>query len=174
MPDWTFYRHSGIYACPLLDPCCTTKAVLCVHVHAACPCPCCMSMSILHVHVHAPCLCQYPCTYIEMPECWTVRHLVSPVPDWKKLMMPEQVRYRTKLTQSGIFLARYRTKIWDAGMPMPVLVSSMPMPSYCMLITHSILSSPTTILNPHPIWPPWHSSEMALVTSTDPNSDVLY
>jgi hypothetical protein len=40
------------------------------------------------------------------------------------------VRYRTKLTQSGIFLVRYQTKIRDAGMPMPVLVSAMPMPSY--------------------------------------------
>ena len=48
----------------------------------------------------------------------------------KKLTMLKQVRYRTKLTQSGIFLVRYRTKIRDAGMPMPALVSSMPMPSY--------------------------------------------
>jgi hypothetical protein len=32
--------------------------------------------------------------------------------------------------QSGIFLVRYRTKILDAGMPMPALVFSMPMPSY--------------------------------------------
>jgi hypothetical protein len=44
--------------------------------------------------------------------------------------MLKLVRYRTKLTQSGIFLVQYRTKIWDAGMPMPALVSSMPMPSY--------------------------------------------
>ncbi len=35
-----------------------------------------------------------------------------------------------KLTQSGIFLVQYRTKIQDAGMPMPALVSSMLMPSY--------------------------------------------
>ncbi len=48
----------------------------------------------------------------------------------KKLTMPEQVRYRTKLTQSGIFIVRYRTKVRDAGMPMPASVSSMPMPSY--------------------------------------------
>jgi hypothetical protein len=48
----------------------------------------------------------------------------------KKLTMPEQVWYRTKLTQSGIFLVRYRTKIRDAGMPMPALVFWMPMPSY--------------------------------------------
>ncbi len=44
--------------------------------------------------------------------------------------MPGQVRYRTKKTQSGIFLVRFRTKIWDARMQMPALVSSMPMPSY--------------------------------------------
>jgi hypothetical protein len=50
--------------------------------------------------------------------------------------MPEQVWYQTKLTQSGLFLVRYWTKIY-AGMPMPALVSSMPalvssilMPSY--------------------------------------------
>jgi hypothetical protein len=44
--------------------------------------------------------------------------------------MPEQVRYRTKPAQSGISLVQYRNKIMDAGMPMPALVSSMPMPSY--------------------------------------------
>ncbi len=123
MPDRTFYRHSGIHACPLPDPCCMTKALLCVHIHAECPCPYCMSMSMLHVYVNIH-------VHIEMPECRTVRHPVSPVPDWKKLTMPEQVQYRTKLTQSGIFLVRYRTKSWDAGMSMPALVSSMPMPSY--------------------------------------------
>ncbi len=48
----------------------------------------------------------------------------------KKLTMPKPVQYRTKLRQSSIFLVRYRTKIRDAGMPMPALVSSIPMPSY--------------------------------------------
>ncbi len=105
---------------------------------AVCPCPCCMTMSILHVRVHTPCLCQYPCTYIEMPECRTVRHPVSPVQDWKKLTLPEQVRYRTKLTQSGIFLVRYRTKIRDAGIPIPALVSSMPMQSYAKFHIYSM------------------------------------
>ncbi len=127
MPDWAFYRHSGIRAS--------------MHVH--CPGPCCISKSILHVHVHVACSCQWCIScqcfmsmsmsidiYIEMPECRTVRHQVSLVPDWKKLTMPKPVRYRTKLMQSGIFLVRYRTKIRDAGMPMPALVSSMPMPSY--------------------------------------------
>jgi hypothetical protein len=44
--------------------------------------------------------------------------------------MPKQVWYRTKLNQSGIFLVRYRSKIQDAGVLMPALVYSMPMPSY--------------------------------------------
>jgi hypothetical protein len=43
--------------------------------------------------------------YVEMPECRTVRHPVSPVPVWKKLTMPEQVQYRTKVTQSSIFFS---------------------------------------------------------------------
>ncbi len=134
MPDWTFYRH----------PC-----ISIVQIHAAWPKPCCvsMSMSILHVHVHVACPCQCCMSmsmsvyiYIkEMLECQTVRHPVSPVPDWKKLAMPEQVRYQTKLTQSGIFLVRYRTKIWDAGMQMPVLVSSMPMPSFGKYLLPSTL-----------------------------------
>jgi hypothetical protein len=110
--------------------------------HAACTCPCCMSMSILHdVHVACPCQCCLPMPmsmsmfrYIEMPECQTVQHPVSPVPDWKKLTIPEQVRYRTKLTQSGIFVVQYRTKSRDAGMPMPALVFSMPMPRFSCMV----------------------------------------
>jgi hypothetical protein len=52
--------------------------------------------------------------------------------------MLEQVQYRTKLTQSGIFLVQYRTKIRDAGMTMLALVSSMPMPSYAVHIINSV------------------------------------
>ncbi len=48
-----------------------------------------------------------------MPERRTVRHPISPVPECKKPFL----------------LVRYRTKIMDAGMQMPV-VSSMLMPSY--------------------------------------------
>jgi hypothetical protein len=51
------------------------------------------------------------------------------------------VRYRTKVTQSGIFLVRYRTKIWNAGMPMSALVSSMLMPSYAQYPAHDIFSA---------------------------------
>ncbi len=36
-----------------------------------------------------------------MPECRTVRHPVSPVPEWTKMPMPGPVRYRNKGTQSG-------------------------------------------------------------------------
>jgi hypothetical protein len=142
-------------------PCRMAKSVLRVnvhtvcHVHVACSCHCprCMfmSLSMLHVHVNAafhvnpalhvnasfhvnaafhdnascPHLC--PCTYVyvEMPECRTVRHPVSPVPDRKKITIPEQIRYRTKLR--------------DAGMLMPALVSLMPMPSYAELRVNTVL-----------------------------------
>ncbi len=65
--------------------------------------------------------------YIEMPDCPASGQSGTGL---KKTKMPKPVRYQTKLTQSGIFLVRYQTKIRDAGMPMPALVSSMPMPSY--------------------------------------------
>jgi hypothetical protein len=115
------------------------------HVHVACSCQCFIPRQCcIPCQSCIPCQCCILCQcfmsmsmsmyiYVEMPECRTVQHLVSPVPDWKKLAMPEQVRYRTKVTQSGIYLVRYlikMTKIRDAGMPMPALVSSMPMPSY--------------------------------------------
>ncbi len=73
---------------------------------------------------------------------WTIRHRVGPVPEWKKLTMPEQVLYRTKPMQSGIFLVRYWNKIMDAGVPMPVLVSLMPMPSYGRIILVQPQASP--------------------------------
>jgi hypothetical protein len=68
----------------------------------------------------------------KMPECRTVRHPVSRYRNEKKLTVPEPVQYRTKLMQSGIFLFQYRTEIMDAGIPMPALVSSMPMPSFVL------------------------------------------
>jgi hypothetical protein len=69
-----------------------------------------------------------------MQECQTIRYPVSPVPEWKKLTLSELVRYRTKPMQFGIFLVRYRTELVDAGMPMPVLVFFMPMPSDDVLL----------------------------------------
>ncbi len=112
------------------------------HVHVACSCQCCIPCQCwIPCQCYIPCQCCILCQCfmsvsmsmyicVEMPECRTVRHPVSPVPDWNKLTMPEKVRYQTKLSQSGLFLVRYWTKIRDAGMPMPALVSSMPMPSY--------------------------------------------
>jgi hypothetical protein len=50
------------------------------------------------------------CKHIQLPECQTIWHPVSPVSDWKK----------TELYWSRM----------DAELLMPVLVSSMPMPSY--------------------------------------------
>jgi hypothetical protein len=44
--------------------------------------------------------------------------------------MAEPIRYRNNMTQSGIFLVRYRIEMTDAGMPMPALVFWMPMPTY--------------------------------------------
>ncbi len=105
-----------------------------LHVHGACPCPCFMSMLNVHVsvHVHAAhhrCVCVFVfvCINAGMPD--------SPASDQsgtgiKKLTMPGQVWYRIKPRQSSIFLVRYRTELSDAGMPMPALVSWMPMPSY--------------------------------------------
>jgi hypothetical protein len=110
------------------DPCCMTKAVLHVHVHAACPWPHCISMSMLHVHVNAACPCQCPYTYNNNAGISGIRSVRFRTE--KKIMIPKQVWYRTKLTQSGIMLVRYQTKIRDARMPMPVSVSSMLMPIY--------------------------------------------
>jgi hypothetical protein len=43
--------------------------------------------------------------------------------------MPETIRYRNKVAQSGTFFVRYRTEMTDAGMPMTALVLWMPMPT---------------------------------------------
>jgi hypothetical protein len=60
-----------------------------------------------------------------MPECRTVRHPVSPVPEWKKLTMQEQVRAYT--------VPHFLCPGPDAGIPMPALVCSMPIPSYVLI-----------------------------------------
>jgi hypothetical protein len=77
--------------------------------------------------------------YIEMLDCPASGQSGTGL---RKLTMPKPVWYRTKLTQSGIFIVRHLTKIRDAGMPMPALVSSMPMPSYvgtiCSGVNHFV------------------------------------
>jgi hypothetical protein len=72
----------------------------------------------------------YAAPQFKLPEYRIIRHPVIPVPDWKKLTMPEPVRYRIKTAAVRHFLARYRTEMTDAGMPMPALVFKMPMPTY--------------------------------------------
>ncbi len=124
-----------------------------LHVHGACPCPCFMSMLNDHVpvnvpvHVHAAhhryvcvCECVFVCVFVFVCIRMFVWMLDCTASDqsgtrMKKLTMSGQVRYRTKPRQYGIFLVRYRTEIIDAGMPMPALVSRMPMPSYDELHT---------------------------------------
>ncbi len=126
-----------------------TSGTVHLHVHGACPCPCFMSMLNVHVsvHVHAAhhrCVCVCECVFVcvfmfvcinaGMPDCPASKQSGT---GKKKLTMPEQVRYRTKPRQSGIFLVQYRTVIIDAGVPMPTLVSWMPMPSYAQTPTRS-------------------------------------
>ncbi len=111
--------------------------------HAACTCPCCMSMSILHIHVHVACPCQCCMSmsismdiYIEMPECRNAG-LFGIQSVWyrtEKNYDTETGPYRTKLTQSRIFLDWYQTKIRDARMPMTALVFSIPVPRYACTV----------------------------------------
>jgi hypothetical protein len=139
--------HAG---CPCPCPCCMSMsisilhAIFMLHVHvnvafhvnaafyvnASCPCLCqcfmSMSMSMLYVHVYVH---VNICRNAGMPD-----HLASgqSCTGLKKLTMAELVQYWTKKIQFGMVLVWYGTKIWDAGMPMPALVSSMPMPSYAI------------------------------------------
>jgi hypothetical protein len=115
---------------------------------------------MFHVHIDAVfhdnaafyvCVHVHVCRNAGMPDC--------PVSDQsgtglKKTNNRELVWYRTKLTQSGIFLVRYWTKIRDAGIPMQALVSSMPTPSYgwyviilaiCIIVAHYLLHEKTNI-----------------------------
>jgi hypothetical protein len=43
--------------------------------------------------------------------------------------MQESVQYQNNAMQSGNFFAPYRTEMINAGMPTPVMVSWMPMPT---------------------------------------------
>jgi hypothetical protein len=106
-------------------------------------------MTMVHVHVHAERPCSCPCScrtskvfvrvrggdrvrvcvhvHVRVYKCrnaglQTSDHSSTGI---KKITIPRQVRYRT-----WHFLVRYWTEIIDAGMPMPALVSWMPMPSY--------------------------------------------
>ncbi len=103
--------------------------------------------------------------FLKMPECRTVRHPVSPVPEWTKMLMPEPFQYRNKRTQSGTGMLRYRTEIQDAGMPIPAASTSMPMPCYAF---HTVsIDSKRDPRSFTPLLPsavrekfPWHLSQI--------------
>jgi hypothetical protein len=119
-----------------------------LHVHDACPCPCCTSMflsivSLFHHRSVCVCKCMFVCVFVCLFErvfmcvfvCINAGMPDCPAYDQSGTRLENErcrgiVRYRTKPRQPGIFLVRYRTEIIDAGMPMPALVSSMPVPSY--------------------------------------------
>jgi hypothetical protein len=102
-----------------------------VNVQAAflCPCPCpCVRVSVrvrvrVRVGVHVR-VRMYKCRNAGLSCIRSVRYRNDKTND------AGTDPARTKPTQSGIFWVQYRTEIMDAGMPMPPLVSSMPMPSY--------------------------------------------
>ncbi len=60
-------------------------------------------------------------SFFLIPEYRTVHcpALVSPVTEWKLVLMPEPVRCQNKGVQSGPGMLRYGTEMPDAGMPMP-------------------------------------------------------
>jgi hypothetical protein len=60
-------------------------------------------------------------TFLLMPECGTVWHLISPVPEWTKTLLLEPVRYLYKRTQSGTGNALVPD--WDTGCPMPSIAN---------------------------------------------------
>jgi hypothetical protein len=64
-----------------------------------------------------------------MPECRTVRHPISLVPN-KKTNDARTVPVLDQAKAVRHLFVWYRTEIIDAGMPMPALVFWMPMPSY--------------------------------------------
>jgi hypothetical protein len=85
-------------------------------------------MYCTYIHTNAPYIRRCVCA------CACVGVIVCINAEWneKKIMMPGLVRYQIKpmQSQSGIFLIQYWTVIMDARMPIPALISSMPMPSY--------------------------------------------
>jgi hypothetical protein len=78
----------------------------------------------VRVRVHL-CVRVYKCRNAGLSGIQSVRYRTE-----KKLTRLGIVQYWTKPRQTGNFLVQYRTEIINAGMPMLVLVSSMPMPSY--------------------------------------------
>jgi hypothetical protein len=108
-------------ACPC--PCCMSMSMLHVHVHTAChvyvacSCQCCiLCQCCIQCQCCIPCQCCILCQcfmsmsmsmYIYCRNAGMLDCLVSGQSGagLKKLTMPAQVRYGTKLTQSGIFFS---------------------------------------------------------------------
>ncbi len=65
-----------------------------------------------------------------MPECLTVRHPISPVPERKTNDAGTDLVSNQADAVWHFFLVWYWTEIMDAGMLMLAIFSSMPMPSY--------------------------------------------
>jgi hypothetical protein len=147
----------SMFMSPYPSPFCTSMSTLHDYVHAACPCPCCISVSVyilhvrvqapypsswymaismLHVHVHVYAACPYRCPSSCCICIYMYMHMnINTYVDiYVKLSMPELVRHQTKPTHFDIFLVQYQTDLRDAGMPMPALVSSMPMSSYVLRV----------------------------------------
>ncbi len=51
-------------------------------------------------------------SFFKMPECRTVRHIISPVPEWTKISMPEPVQYRNKGPSP---VPEWSVLEWDTG-----------------------------------------------------------
>jgi hypothetical protein len=72
-------------------------------------------------------VCMFMCINAGMPDCLAFRYWNEKTNDAMNGLVPDQV----KAVQH--FLVQYLTEKIDAGMPMPALVFSMPMPSYGIL-----------------------------------------
>ncbi len=79
-----------------------------------------------------------------MPECWTIRHLVIPIPELKKMAMPEPVLYgnkgvpfRCRNSPGPECSSTGRLGFWpempDPGMPLPVKSATIPVPCFAVI-----------------------------------------
>ncbi len=49
---WTSTCYMSMLHTHVCSTCCKSMSMMCVHIHAGCPCRYCKSMSVLQVHVH--------------------------------------------------------------------------------------------------------------------------
>ncbi len=108
-----------------------------VHVHASCPCSTSMFLSMFSP-VHIRSVCVYECVFVCVFVCVCINARMPDCPTSDQ--SSTEMKIRTKPRQCGVFLVRYQTEILDAGMPMPALVSLMPMPSYAHVYNLALVS----------------------------------